>query len=47
LLWPRAIFRPEYGVHLYNPGPTSPPQALGDQPRPDWAPGYVRLGQGR
>jgi hypothetical protein len=24
---------------LYNPGPDSLPQALGDQPRPDWAHG--------
>jgi hypothetical protein len=36
------IFRLKYGVHLYNPGPDSPPQALGDE-RTELFP-LVRLG---
>jgi hypothetical protein len=36
------IFRPKYGVHLYNSGPNSPPQTLGDE-RTELFP-LVRLG---
>jgi hypothetical protein len=28
-------FRPKSGFHLYNPGPDSPPQALGSSQMPD------------
>jgi hypothetical protein len=43
LLWPTyALGRPlgpKSAFHLGHPGPDSLPQALSDQPRPDWAPG--------